>query len=56
MKITFEFKLQDFYIGLFWKQEKCFGQGEFIKRYHIWVCLIPCFPIHLTTRWKIEGG
>jgi len=39
-KIRFEFKLQDFWIGLFWK--KLENQTD------IWICLIPCFPIHIT--------
>ena len=47
MKIKVEFKLQDFWIGGFWKIEEEFGQGESIAYLHIWICLIPCFPIHI---------
>lgn len=36
----FEFKLEDFWIGAFWRREAA--------RWDIWVCLIPCFPLHLT--------
>ncbi|MHA2092276.1 MAG: hypothetical protein ACW98K_15615 [Candidatus Kariarchaeaceae archaeon] len=37
--ICLEFKLQDMWIGMFWK---CDGSTEI----DIWICLIPCFPIH----------
>ena len=36
--IRLEFKLQDMWLGLFWKK------GD--REVDIWLCLIPCFPIH----------
>ncbi len=35
----FEFKLADMWIGAYWRRE----------RYvlHIWVCLLPCLPLHV---------
>ena len=39
MKITLEYKIQDFWIGLFWQTKA--------GKLHIYVCLIPCFPIHI---------
>lgn len=35
----FEYKLQDFWIGVYWERE---------DRYkHIYLCLIPCLPLHI---------
>jgi len=39
MKIKLERKIQDMWIGVYWKN------GEYIL--HIWVCIIPCLPIHI---------
>lgn len=36
--VGIEFKLQDFWIGVFWKNE--------YELINVWICLIPCFPIH----------
>ncbi len=36
--IRLEWVPQDFWIGLYWKNTEC--------RIDIWICLIPCFPIH----------
>ena len=52
MKVKIEYKLQDFWVGIFWKSDIEHGQGETVKRYHIWICLIPCFPIHIITKYK----
>lgn len=35
-----EFKLQDMWVGAFWKT-----QGHCLD---IWLCVIPCIPIHIT--------
>jgi hypothetical protein len=37
-----EFKLADCWIGAYWAK-----QGDDI---HVWVCLLPCLPIHLIIR------
>jgi hypothetical protein len=42
MKARIEFKLADAWIGAFWKQ----SQGVL----HIWVCIVPCFPLHMEIR------
>ena len=36
--IDLEFKLQDFWVGVFWKNRK--------EDIDIWICIIPCLPIH----------
>ncbi len=40
--VSLEFKIQDLWIGVFWKT----GKGEF----DLWLCLLPCLPIHFYTR------
>jgi hypothetical protein len=52
MKITnivLEWKLEDFWIGAFWKTTKCKTDfGEKLFSVDIWVCLVPCLPLHIT--------
>jgi hypothetical protein len=55
MKVKLEFKLEDFWVGAFWKKELVVvkdpsyywldGVGT---QYDLWVCIVPCFPIHVT--------
>jgi hypothetical protein len=44
-KIQLEWKLQDFWLGVFWKRTKLHTD--------IWICLIPCIPIHITL-WRVQ--
>lgn len=39
MKITLELKLADMWVGAFFKRS-----GDVL---HVWICLLPCLPIHL---------
>ncbi len=39
MRARIEFKLADAWIGAFWKQSQ--------NTLHIWVCIVPCFPLHV---------
>ena len=43
--IVLEFKLQDLWIGVFWKTND-------IGLTDIWVCLFPCLPIHIMNYLK----
>ena len=52
--ICLEYKLEDIWIGLFWRKGKtCMAQGApsyalpICKLVEVWICLVPCFPIHL---------
>ena len=52
-EITLEFKLEDFWIGLFWKSKYSYKiphEGGELTRHksEMWICIIPCFPIHIT--------
>lgn len=40
LKVRLEFKLADMWVGVFWDK-----RGTAL---HIWLCIIPCFPIHIT--------
>jgi len=42
IRARFEFKLEDFWFGVFWKRN---GYNPTID---IWVCLLPCLPLHIT--------
>lgn len=50
MNIRIERKWQDCWIGVYWDcREDSFGEiGD------IWICLIPCFPIHISW-WKYRS-
>lgn len=43
LSIKFEFKIQDCWIGVFWKQD---NQGI----NHAWLCVLPCIPLHI--QWE----
>ena len=45
--LTLEFKLPDFWIGAFWKREEYDFCGQWRRRFDLWVCLLPCLPLHL---------
>ncbi len=45
MRIKLEFNIHDIWIGCYWKDIKYYGKR--IGRTEIYICIIPCFPIHL---------
>ena len=63
MKYRFEFKLQDCWIGVFWRttdqqwiSNDAPEHGKLWipsvgKRIDIWICLIPMFPLHILYCW-----
>jgi hypothetical protein len=53
--ITLKFKLADLWVGAFWDRRKTqYGtaRGIVIEEFHLWVCLMPCFPIHYVAASK----
>lgn len=47
-QIQLEFKLQDFWVGAYWKKETySHPKKRNMTRLDVWVCLIPCLPIHI---------
>ena len=47
MRARIEFKLEDFWIGAFWRTSWAEGAVATVQ-YDLWICLIPCLPLHLT--------
>lgn len=48
-RAKFEWKLEDLWVGVYWKHG--YGQSDDgPKRMwtDVWICLIPCVPLHLT--------
>lgn len=44
LNIRLEFKVQDLWVGAYWNVER-YGSAAVL---HVWVCLLPCLPIHIT--------
>lgn len=40
IKARIEWKLQDLWVGVYWKDTP--------EQLDIWICLIPCLPLHIT--------
>lgn len=43
-----KFEPRDLWVGVYWDREQVPGPHYDIT--HVYICLIPCFPIHLTWR------
>lgn len=43
IRADFEFKLQDLWVGAFWKR-----RGNCVD---LWLCLVPCLPLHICWYW-----
>jgi len=57
MKIKFELKWQDMWVGAYWKKKnivigKIPLKVKIKEEFHIWICVVPCLPIHVW--WRIE--
>lgn len=46
MQIRLEFKLADCWIGVFWRRER--PGRDLVYHWDVWICLIPCLPLHLS--------
>lgn len=47
LNATFKFRFQDFWIGVRWNKNESTGCKWYF--YGIWICLIPCFALHIVT-------
>jgi hypothetical protein len=48
--ITLECHPADCWVGAFWERRQTryrTGQGMVTAELHVWVCLVPCFPLHV---------
>lgn len=52
LRVRLEFKLADLWVGAFFRKLK--APGLRARQYDVWICLIPCFPIHFTWHRKPE--
>jgi len=50
MNIKLEFKPQDLWMGVFWKDTIEGAKVPIKVRWDLWICLIPMVPIHITWR------
>lgn len=50
----FEYKLQDAWLGVFWKNNENSDEKHLlqykVEKLDVWICLIPCLPIHITRK------
>jgi hypothetical protein len=53
--IRLEFKLADLWVGVFWKGSEYpeLFENYWAKCYDVWVCLLPCLPIHISFSRKV---
>jgi hypothetical protein len=56
-----EYELADFWVGVFWKRRGYLfardGDGSWATCHelHVWICLVPCFPIHVIIPRGVES-
>lgn len=62
MRVRLEVVWRDLWVGVFWRKKaypdpSCpvvawrggrVVEGRMLVRYDVWVCLVPCLPIHLS--------
>lgn len=48
--VALETKMEDLWIGAFWRYSDPYVFFEQIrfKKLEVWICLLPCLPVHLT--------
>jgi hypothetical protein len=47
--LTLECNPADCWVGVYWERKRthyCAGEGIVTAELHVWVCLVPCFPLH----------
>lgn len=50
----FEVKIEDAWVGVYWRKTPCLtDDGPKTIATDIWICVIPCLPLHLTISWPI---
>ena len=46
--IAIEFRPRNLWIGAHWTTKRIdLGRGQSYVEWQLWVCLVPCFPIHV---------
>ena len=56
VSVGLEFKPADLWVGVFWRMDSASPHFDAARQHvvwrrvlHIWVCVVPCFPLHI--RW-----
>jgi hypothetical protein len=50
-----EWKLEDVWVGAFWRRTYCTTDaGKKALATEIWICLLPCIPLHVTIWHRVE--
>lgn len=50
MEIKLEVNIHDFWIGVYWESTLNQWKNKAEERLDIWICIIPCIPIHIIKR------
>ena len=52
VEARFEVKREDLWVGAYWKDTtRVTDDGPRTIATDVWICLVPCVPLHLTIRW-----
>lgn len=43
-EIRLEFKLEDMWMGTYWRR----SNDHLVAWLDVWICVLPCLPIHIT--------
>lgn len=46
-QLSLEFKAQDMWLGAYWKLTEETLDFALVRTLDVWVCLLPCLPVHL---------
>jgi hypothetical protein len=55
--ITLRFEPRDLWVGVFWDvRPASYGTavGHVSADLHVYVCLVPCFPVHFIRAWRVS--
>lgn len=58
MKVRLKFRkiryrLRSLWVGVLWEKSCFYGTGEgMFRELHVWIGIIPFFPVLLTLKWK----
>jgi hypothetical protein len=49
--VGWQCKAADLWVGAFWDRKRVryylAGTGTVVSEFHVWICLLPCLPIHI---------
>lgn len=55
-RVQFEWKIEDLWIGVFWRHGYAqFDAGDRRMFTDVWICLVPCCPLHVTILHSLDG-